>query len=78
MLKDCKGEGRVQSAAIDGDVRPHTLAMLLAVASGNAAKGTTICFFSKAKDFRILRGERRGVGGGALCAVCAREALTEG
>jgi len=26
MLKDCKGEGRVQSAAIDGEVRPHTLA----------------------------------------------------
>jgi hypothetical protein len=71
MLKDCKGEGRVH-----GEVRPHTMVMLLAAASGNAAKGATILFCSRKR--RILRGKKRGGGGGALCAVRAREALTEG
>jgi hypothetical protein len=69
MLKDCKGEGRVH-----GEVRPHTMVMLLAAASRNAAKGTTIVFCSRTR--RILRGKRRG-GVGVHFVQCARARLSQ-
>jgi hypothetical protein len=66
-------EGRVQSAAIDGEVRPHTLVMLLEM----QRRARRFFFVLVSEGFYGERGGGGG-GGGALCAVRAREDLTEG